>query len=253
MVNLITITIIKSLVLEAVKNETYLRGQADKAADTNAAALAYHRQAGNEQYHERILERAFCTNLEDLKTQFSDYLTDSGQSSADNIYSTEQNDTVVIHLKVSDRFNKGYTQSLARLSSKYIEESMLMDWWKAIDKEQSKLYAQFVEKDLASIRRCFNKTAPTMPTVPYPSTLEITGSAIELAIGEEQTVTYTINDGAIDDIELRLSDGIICSAGRSADGFNIRGERLGHTTVLLYSRHNEALSQLLHVYVTNHR
>lgn len=254
MTQTITLTLVKSLIYESVKNETYLRGNVEKAADQKATVMAYHEQAGNEEYHERLLERGLYTALEELKTQFSDYLSTSGFSSADNsIDSTENNGNIIIHLKVSDRFNKGYTQSLARLSSKYIEESMLMDWWKPINEKQSALYSQFVERDLSAIKRCFNKTAPSAPTVPYTTKLETTGTSIELEPGELATVTYTLSDGAIDDIECMVEDRTLIDVGRSEEGFTLYGKLRGHTYIKMYSRHNPDIDKMIHVYVTDHK
>jgi len=252
--NVIRLNIVKSLVMNSVKNETFLRGQVIKAADQKLITEAYHEQAGDEAYQELILNRGFYTNIEELKTHFSDYLTSSGQSSADNnISSSEEDGVVVISLIVSDRFNRGYTDSLAKLSAKYIEEAMLMDWWKPINEKQSALYAQFVERDLSAIKRCFNKTAPTAPSVPYTTILETTGSAIDIGIGEEHTVTYAISDGAIDDIEVRIEDTRLLGAGRTQEGFTIIGKQLGHTYIELYSRHNTDLTRVIHVYVTDQR
>lgn len=247
----IKITLVKSLIIESVKNETFLRGQVIKAAEQKLITEAYHEQAGDEKYQERILSRGLYTNLEELKTYLSDYLGDSGQSSADNLYSEEEGDNILLYIVVSDRFNKSYTNSLAKLSSKYIEESMLMDWWKPINEKQAALYAQFVERDLTAIKRCFNKTAPTAPVVPYTTELLLTGSSIDIGIGEEHTVTYAISDGAIDDIEVMIEDKNICDAGRTHEGFTIIGKQLGHTYAVLYSRHNAEISQTIQVYVTD--
>jgi len=249
----ITLTLVKSVIIEAVKNETFLRGQVEKAANEKAITLAYHEQAGNEQYQERLLQRGLATNLAQLLTHFADYLSSAGQSTGDNIIDMDDvNGKILIRLVVSDRFNKGYTDTLAKLSSKYIEEAMLMDWWKPINEKQSALYAQFVERDLAAIRRCFNKTAPTVPTVPYTTYLRTTGSAIELEIGEEATVTYEISDGAVDDIECRVEDRNLIDTGRSEEGFVIGGRQRGHTYIELYSRHNPDLTRTVHVYITDH-
>ena len=247
----ITITLVKSAILANVKNETFFRGQVIKAADQKLITEAYHEQAGDEAYQEAILSRGLNTNLEELKTHFSDYLTATGQSTADNISSVESNGNIVLTLLVSDRFNTGYVDSLAQLSAKYIEEAMLMDWWKPINEKQSALYAQFVERDLAAIKRCFNKTAPVAPSYKYPTSLNVPGSAIDIGIGEEHTVTYSISDGAIDDVEIRIADTTICQAGRTKEGFTVIGKQLGHTYIQLYSRHNEELTALVHVYVTD--
>jgi len=249
--NTITLTLIKPLILESVKNETFQRGKFDKAVDPKAISAAYVEQAGNEDYHERILERTFYTSLEELKTHLSDYLSSSGSTTGDNIASSVNGDNVTITLVVGNRFNHGYTDTLAKLSAKYIEEAMLMDWWRPINEKQSSLYANFVERDLAAIKRCFNKTAPVAPTYQYPTSLTVDGSAIDIGVGEEHTVTYSISDGAIDDIEIRIEDTSICQAGRTSEGFTVIGRQLGHTYIQLYSRHNEELTQLVHVYVTD--
>lgn len=248
----IYLTLSRSQIIESVKNETFFRGQVDKSVDQKTITLAYHEQAGNEQYQERLLDRALANNVEELKTHLSDYLYAGGSTSADNaISSSESYGNIVITILVGDRFNYGYTQSLANLCGKYIEESMLMDWWKPINEKQSALYAQFVERDLAAIKRCFAKTAPTAPTVPYSQKLDVSGSAIDIGVGEEHTVTYEISAGAIDDIEIFIEDTNICSAGRTPEGFTVIGRQLGHTYIRLYSRHNESLYQYIHVYVTD--
>jgi len=107
----ITLTLIKPLIIESVKNETFFSGQVQKAADQKLIAAAYHEQAGDDTYQERMLERGLYTALEELKTWLSDYLSTTGFSSADNsIGSSIDGDTILIHLNVSERFNKGYTQ-----------------------------------------------------------------------------------------------------------------------------------------------
>lgn len=248
----IHITLVKSLIINSVKNETFLRGQVVKAADQKAITEAYHEQAGDEAYQEALLDRALYTNLEDLKTHLSDYLSTSGNSSADNSIGTDEDDgNIILTLVVGDRFNKGYTNSLAKLSSKYIEEAMLMDWWKPINEKQSALYQQFVERDLQAIKRCFNKTAPVAPSVPYTQKLDVPGSAIDIGVGEEYTVTYSISDGAIDDIEVRIDDTVLIEAGRTQEGFTVKGKQLGHTYIQLYSRHNPELAKTIHVYITD--
>jgi hypothetical protein len=249
--NTITLTLIKPLILESVKNETFQRGKFDKAVDPKAITAAYVEQAGNEDYHERILERTFYTSLEELKTHLSDYLSSNGSTTGDNIASSISGDNVTITLVVGNRFNHGYTDTLAKLSAKYIEEAMLMDWWRPINEKQSTLYANFVERDLAAIKRCFNKTAPVAPSYKYPTSLDVAGSAIDIGIGEEHTVTYAISDGAIDDIEIIIDDAAICEAGRTHEGFTVIGKQLGHTYAQLYSRHNSELTQTVHVYVTD--
>ena len=246
----IKLTLNKPLIIEAVKNETFHRGQIDKASDEKAITLAYHEQAGDDAYQERLISRGLYTAVEELKTWLTDYLVTSGLTAADNsIESQIDGDNIVVQLQVSERFNKAYTQSLARLSSKYIEESILVDWWKPINEKQSALYGTFVARDLAAIKRCFTKTAPSMPTVPYTTQIELSGNGIELSLGETGTVTYAISSGAVDDIECRVEDARLVSVGRSDEGFTVCGRQRGHTWMELYSRHNPSLKRVLHVVV----
>ena len=44
----IVLNLIPSLIIEAVKGETYLKGKVDKSADERASALAYNEQAGDD-------------------------------------------------------------------------------------------------------------------------------------------------------------------------------------------------------------
>lgn len=247
----ISLTLVKSLIMESVKNETYQRGQTDKAADQKNIVTAYHEQAGDEDYHLRILDRALYTNLSELKTILAEYLSPSSDSTGDNIYSTEEGDTIIINLTVSTRFNDALTDPLAKLCSKFIEENMLADWWKPINKDQSALYATFAEKDLASIRRCFNKKAPAAPTIPYTSTIAVTGSAVDIGVGEITTITYSLSDGAVNDIEVEVENNTLIDVRRTENAFAVEGKQRGHTYVRLYSRHRPSVNAIVNVYVTD--
>jgi len=249
----IFITLYKTQIIESVKNETFHRGSFDKAVDAKAISFAYVEQAGDEEYQKRLLLRSLSTSLEELKSYLSDYLSTIGGSTGDNVIEDDSEDTITLTLTVGDRFNHGYTNSVARISAKFIEDMMLMDWWRPINEKQSSLYAKFVERDLAAMRRCFNKTAPKAPSYKYPTSLKVHGSAINIGVGEEHTVTYTISAGAIDDIEVRIEDTHICgSSSRSKEGFTIFGRNYGTTCIQLYSRHNQELNQNIQVHVNEH-
>ena len=107
----ISLQFVVSAILDNVKSETFLRGQVEKAANEKAITEAYHEQAGDETYQNRLLNRGLYTNLGELKTHLSDYLTSSGQSSADNITQSETDGIITVTLLVSDRFNTGYTDT----------------------------------------------------------------------------------------------------------------------------------------------
>jgi hypothetical protein len=241
MTQTITLTLVKSLIIESVKNETFLTGQVVKAGDERQIATAYHEQAGDETYQERLLNRAFWTNLEELKTFLSDYLSSEGASSGDNISSEEEGDNVIVRLVVGARFNKGYTSSLAKLSAKYIEEAMLVDWWKPVNEKQSALYAQFLERHIQAIRRCFNKKAPSVPSSPYASSITSADERLMLCVGDERVISYGLNRGAVDDIEAKACCPYVCSVERTEDGFTVKGEHAGVSKVRLWSRHDDTI------------
>jgi hypothetical protein len=247
----IKLTLRKSQIIETVKNETFLSGQFEKAANSDAITAAYHEQAGDEAYQERMMNRNLQTNLGELKTFLSDYLTSIGNTTADNIYSSEEGDSIILSLVVSDRFNKGFADPLAKLCSKYIEEAMLVDWWKPINDKRAGIYSSFLEKDLVAIRRCFNKTAPKAPEIPYTSTLEVSGSGVDIGIGEECLITYTLSENATDDIEAIPINPFICRVYRSDEGFFIVGRQPGIGRVKVYSRHNDSLVRFINVHVGN--
>lgn len=246
----ITLTLKKSKIIESVKNETFYHGQVIKSADQKSIAEAYNEQAGDEAYHEAILSRAMYTHLEELKTHLSAYLSSLGLQSAGNITTTENGDDIVLAIVVGGRFNKGYATPLARLSSKYIEEAMLMEWWKPVNEKQSALYSQFVERELANIKRCFISNAPSAPVYRYPSELSVSTQSLVIGVGEQSTITYTISDGSTDDIAIcanpckinyTLTEGVL----------TIEGRQKGKTYVTLYSRHNPELCQNIIVTVSD--
>lgn len=255
----IRLTLVKSLIVEAIKNETYQRGKLDKSpaatgtpGSAQAISQAYHETAGDETYHERMIERSIVSNLADFKTRISDYLTQTGQTVGDNITQTTDGDNIILTLSVSDRFNTSHTDDLAKLASEYIVNASLMDWYRPIDEKRSALYASFLDRNITAAHRCFTKVAPQVPSPAYTSVLNIDGSAIDIEPGEETTITYALSDGAIDDIEARVANKCICTIGRSDDGFTIKGRRRGHTLVEIFSRHNDELTRTIHVFVTDH-
>ena len=268
----IKLTLLKSLIIEAVKNETFHKGQFDKAVDEKAITAAYHEQAGNETYQERILGRAFYTNLAVFKTLVTEYVGGGGFDAADNVTDIEDGDTVNVFINVSDRFNKAFTDPLAKLASDFIINSMLMDWWRPVNKEQASLYAQFIERTTMAIRRCFNKMPPKAPTYKFPTAIILKYPIVDeqngvpgmltpdssptiptevlfqnpwhIGRGDESEITYTLrgesgNDKPVDDIIVRC-DGGCCKPFIGHEGsWCLRGIDKGYSIVTLFSRHND--------------
>lgn len=280
----IRLTLNRPLIIEAVKNETFLRGQMDKAADDKAITLAYHEQAGDDTYHERIIERGLTTALAELLTQLSDYIAPVGFAAADNVTSTYEGDNIIITLSVSSRFNQGYTDPLAKLAADYITNAILMDWWRPVNEKQSQTYAAFLERNTIAIRRCFNKRPPEMPVYNYPTAIRmlypliperdgINGTlfsdvpedrAIDpltlyanpwlITRGDRTEISYTLEgeNGAdpFDDIIVRC-DNPCCRASISPEGqWSIEARKIGVTIVTLFSRHDDQVYAKFAIRVT---
>ena len=280
----IKIQIIHSLAVNSAKNETYQKGVVDKAVKPELITAAFHEQAGNEAYHEAMLQRSMLSQIELLKTFFSDYLTGGGNIAEDaTISGTEADGVSEIVLQVSDRFNDGYVKTLARLSQKFVEDRMIYLWWLSVSKEFAAIYANAAEEDKAGIKGCFNKTAPSAPQYRFPTAIEIRypiipernqvpgfitpdnkdtiqpdmlfSNPLYIGRGQESEISYTLsgeNDKKpIDDIVVRCDNPSCCLACIGPDGrWYLRGEGTGVTMVTLFSRHNDQVFAQFAVRVT---
>lgn len=155
----LTLTINKNVVIDAVKTDTHIKGTIDKSMDDNASRLGYNEAAGDDEVHERKLERTFVACSENLVAEISDMLSGNSEVSSDFSKSNQ----VVIKVEVDARFNSSFANTLSRLCSSYIENDMLILWWGAINQNQATFYTQIAAKYLTSIRKCFNKVAPAAP------------------------------------------------------------------------------------------
>lgn len=247
---IIKFQIIKSLVREAFQATTYLKGQMDRAAQGANNALVANETGGDEVLHERVFTSDFHAALETLKTIFADYLVPTAQTVGDNaIYYSEKTDDVVeFVLSVSRRFNGSLTDTLARLSAKYAEDYVIYQWWiKTTNIKQAEPYQAALVKDEADIRRCFILSAPIVPEVKYPTELtakvdgEETDGEVTIRTDDPATLSYTLNAGAVDDIEAYSSNPDIVEVRRT-DGnrsFELTPKNTGVATVRLFSRHSD--------------
>lgn len=251
----IRLNLVKSLIIEAVKAETYIKGEIDKASAQGTNKFAYNEQAGDDEYHERKLIRTMNTALGELKGLLSSYLNNSGNNIADNITSgtdATDNDVIFIELNVSDRFNKAYSDPLAKLCSKYIEDKMLVLWWGAINPNQAAFYSNLVVSDVDSIEKCFNKTAPSAPKIRYTTNINLMPSdysTLDMNIGDEEQISYSIDAGALDDVEILIADESIAKAYRTSNGFYVFAANAGVTTAKLFSLHNDTVNKIITIKV----
>lgn len=237
--------------MDAVKTDTFIKGLADKSADERASRIAYNETAGDDDVHERKLQRTMVESAERLSTLLGDYLcTDVMQKTGDNAIQLDYSDTsvIVMRLHVSDRFNESYTSSLARLSSQFIANSMLELWWLPINPNTSQSYANLKATVLNDIMRCFNKTAPSAPRFPYTEKLDIENDAVTVSVprntrkpfGIVAENKYMIDNDVIDDVEYCYVRNNAFSISKRDGSFVVMAHNIGSGTVTVWSRHNEA-------------
>ena len=250
---IIKFQIIKSVVIEAVKSTTYLKAKVDSAADENAVKVGFNEAAGDDEVHENLLTHDFQTALEMVKTLLAEYLVPTAQSVGDNIiyYNDKDDDIVEFVLNASRRCNGTLTDTLARLVAKYVEDYMIFQWWtKTTNLKQAEIYQASLAVDEKSIRRCFVLSGPTLPTIPYAQhlTAKVDGSEEEGAVtialeNKEETLSYSIDNGAIDDIEARSDDPSVLEIHRSPEPytFSLNPVNTGAAIVTLFSRLSDKL------------
>lgn len=258
---IIKFQIIKSVVIEAVKSTTYLKAKVDSAADENAVKVGFNEAAGDDEVHENLLTHDFQTALEMVKTLLAEYLVPTAQSVGDNIiyYNDKEDDIVEFVLNASRRCNGTLTDTLARLVAKYVEDYMIFQWWtKTTNLKQAEIYQASLAVDEKSIRRCFVLSGPTLPTIPYTQhlTAKVDGSeedgAVTIALeNKEETLSYSIDNGAIDDIEARSDDPSVLEIHRSPEpySFSLNPVNTGVAIVTLFSRHSDKLKVEIEVTV----
>ena len=254
--------IIKSVVVDEVKRATYLKAKIDGATDDRAIKMSFNEAAGDEAVHENTLTHDFQSALEITKVILADYLAPNAQTSGDNViyYNDKDDDIVEFVIVVSRRCNGTLSDTLARLVAKYVEDYMIYQWWlKTTNLKQAEPYLQSLTFDEQNIRRCFVLSGPSVPTIPYTKTLtaKVDGSdngggvTIELS-NKETTLSYSIDDSAIDDIEARSIDPSILEVQRSVEphAFCLVPINTGVTTVTIFSRHSDNLKREVEITVT---
>ena len=244
---IIKFQIVKSAVLNEVKNATFLKAKVDGATDDKAIKLSFNEAAGTEDVHEQTLTHDFQTALEMVKTILADYIVSNEQTMGDNIiyYNDKTDDVVEFTLNASRRCNGTLTDTLARMVAKYVEDYMIFQWWvKTTNQKQAEPYQSFMTMDEQAIRRCFVLSGPVLPTVPYTQHLsaKVDGSdadgGITIRIDEDDvTLSYSIDDGAIDDIEARSNDNSILEVHRIQEpqAFWLKPKNTGVAYVTLFS------------------
>ncbi len=257
------LTLYKSLILESVKVDTYLKSVIDRSSDDKATQLAYHEAAGDEETHQRKLLRGIDISLAQLKEEIANFLCYANVSSGNNVYSeidNSNNDIIYLYLVLDNRFNTSMLEPLAKMCSKYIEDNTIRLWYSALGiGNQIELYNAACVADLLDIKSAFTKKAPVAVHIPYTAKINVSpGSVISVPRGESVTVTYTIDEGAVDDIEAEYAayrcngrPQHLCIKVTRGQGCNffIEGIYPGAAEIALYSAHDEDVRTTIKVTV----
>lgn len=258
---IIKFQIIKSVIVNEVKNVTFLKAKMDGSADDKAIKLSFNEAAGTEEVHDQTLTHDFQTALEVVKTILADYIVSNGQTVGDNViyYANKTDDVVEFTLEASQRCNGTLTDTLARMVAKYVEDYMIFQWWlKTTNQKQAEPYQGFLVYDEQNIRRCFVLSGPTVPTTPYTKNLiaKVDGTdtegAITISVDDDEVIlSYSIDDGAIDDIEARSDNTGVLEVLRSPEphAFWLKPVNTGVACVTLFSRHSDTLRDKVEVTV----
>ena len=182
----ITLNILRSVVMDGVKIDTHIRGLIDKSIDEKASRVAYNETAGDEAHHLRKIDRTITASAAHLVAEISDML--SGNTTITPDYSDATK--IKISVGVDARFNTSFAPTLARLSSEYITNYVLVLWFGAITNGQNQVqfYSQLASTYLNSIRKCFNKVAPPAPTKKNASGQDVEASILDTT-GKFETQT----------------------------------------------------------------
>lgn len=158
----IKLSLDRDLIIEAVKDDTFITGQIDKSSDAvKNASLAFNEQAGDEEHHERKMLRTLRTAVSKFEANLMEFVDSSTGMISDTLNeTTKSNPAFVVTINVSDRYNKGQAAPLASLAYEYIINQMLYQWWQSIRPALAKDYLAFSQESLQHIRLCLAKKAP---------------------------------------------------------------------------------------------
>lgn len=163
------VTLDYSLIIEAVKADTFISGQADRAADGSNNSKVFNETIGDESLHKRKLDRTMRGALGSLEAFMVDFVDNAAESSISDTLSATTSTSFEISFKINDRFNTGLAYAIAQLMQEYIINKMLCLWWAPVPDKKNDVsqYLTLANESLANIRRCLQKTAPATSASSY--------------------------------------------------------------------------------------
>jgi len=182
---------------EAVKADTYITGEVDKAENpVQNAKRAYSEQAGDDTYHERKLQRTLAGAIGRLEANLAEFVDSAEGSINDNLRSVlDAGGDFYVEVYVSSRFNSGLSFPLGQLAFQFVCNTMIYLWWQAINPSLAKDYLAYANASLEDIRLCLAKTAPAVSSASYA---DITGEVTNDSDAQMTLVVELEVDGTTD-------------------------------------------------------
>ena len=180
-------------IYEAVKADTYITGEIDKASDAvKNASLAYNEQAGDDAYHERKLKRTLAGAVGTLEANLAEFVDSADGAISDNLQAVlDTGGEFFVLINVSSRFNSGLSFPIGQLAFQFITNTMIYLWWQAIKPSLAKDYLAYATNSLTNIRLCLSKTAPAVSSASYADiTGEVQGGGSDDTINTVAAVAY---------------------------------------------------------------
>lgn len=192
----LTLTLSAGDIKKAVKSDTYITGQIDKAADAiKNSGLAYNESAGDDSHHEVKLYRTMKGAVSKFEANLVEYVDPSAGANVANTLSTTTGDnTFTITIPVGSRFCAAFATTLSALAQEYIINMMLYAWWQSIKPALAKDYFQFAQESLVMVTKTLSKTPPTTSVETYS---DVTGKIVNVQdpsfdlAEEDKTKTFT--------------------------------------------------------------
>ena len=223
MSKLLNLSLNRKLIFEAVKADSFINSNIIKANDPEGnASQAYNTAAGDDTYQERKLGRPLgeaVGTFEAHLAEFVDTTVENGGIS-DTLANVQEDGDFTISVIVSDRYNNGLVQPIAKLAQGYIVNLMLYYWYQPIAPALAKDYLAFSDTSLGNIRLCLAKTAPTTNNVSYD---DVRGTVVDSATTTEQLVTQIAFD---DNAGVFLANRQLLTSNFANNGY----VRIQHTT-----------------------
>lgn len=251
---LITLRLVPSLIIETVKTDTFIRGKIEKAAAENAEAMAYNKQAGDDDFHERKIQSAIVQAVEEVRSRIAAIVSPGIRFHYEEESTTLRidfdEDIIELAFYASSRLNPTLANTMARTAQRYVADKVLADWFIVFDAQQAAAYQQAAANDMATLMRSFNRMPPTLPPCPYPRFIHFDEKEVTITVGQTVRLSYQVlppparNDVAVFQRKPTLSDVKNDLANRQ---LTITATYPGREQLTLYSVHDDSVRTTLNI------